>query len=243
MSRGRKIEKKKEKDYSPNKRKIIKRKFTTIRLILIKNKKNTQKDYFYMKFSDSSRISLEGLIRDKIQSIKLEIKSKKIILLDKVELESKDGKNKVCFILPIYVNKNNTYYINLKPNKKGYFFECIYYSKKSTKLPKNILYKSNNQKLDEFDSYGLNFRKKINIINSEMDIANDYIENLSPDSNSYKICIRINDKGEMISSIHKLDSAEKSNQKSSSKVPKLQSNKGDIKKIFQLFDDFKKMNL
>ena len=94
---------------------------------------------------------------------------------------------------------------------------------------------NSNNKIDAFDTYNLKFRKKIIIINSEYNFAKNYINNLSLEYNSNKICVRINDSGKMIIPVHEIRLEEKLN----TKISQIKPNKNDINMIYELFEDFK----
>ena len=235
MAKGRKPAVKPQIEKSSKKKKSAKK--TTIRLILLnrKNKKVNSFTYKYIKFPFCDKIKLDDLIKKKIQILKLDIPSEKIEITQQVILEDEDGNIKETFLLPIYINKINNFYINLKKQKEGFFFEFFYYSIREENLPKSFLYKKS-KNLKIFDSHKQKFKKRINIINEEREIAAKYLKNLPLDSNSYKICIRINNKGEEISpSIHEL----KLEKKRTPKISKLKANKDDLNKINQLIKDFK----
>ena len=170
---------------------------TIIRLIYLGEKKNKK----YIKFSFSKKISLKDLPNTFIQREEFNINSDKIWIKDKIELGN--AKEKKNFIVSIYINKVNTFYIDLTPKKNPYYFEFIFYSKIIKELPKyiNSQYK---EKLKEFDDYGLKFRKKICIINTDITIAKDFIEDLDLKPSSYKISVRIKKNGMKSSTVHKL---------------------------------------
>ena len=73
-------------------------------------------------------------------------------------------------------------------------------------------------------------------INVEKNFANDYINNLSLEANSYKLCIRIKDDGKKCSSVHEL----KIEEKTTSNISTLKSKAEDITRILQFFDEIKK---
>lgn len=206
---------------------------TKIKLIVLNDKNYNDNDYTTIKFSFSKRIKLNDLIQSKEQIIELDINSKDIFIIDEIELRNNKGNFKENFLLPIYVKKMNTCYISLKHKNKGYYFELIIYSKDKEKL-KNYSLSQKGKNLVEFDNYGLNYRKKINIINIEKKFADDYIKYGIFNSNSYKICIRIKDK-KISSTVHELVLQEKMNSKRFS----YKANKNDINKIYQLFQDLK----
>ena len=212
---------------------------TTIKLILLPSKQryNRLNDYSSIKFSFTDKISLANLIQKKIQLIDLDINSNnKIYIIDRIELTNENGSKIGLFIMPIYINKINTCYIDLKyKDNKGYFFEFIFYSKNKNNLPQYLL-NQNNEKLDAFDTYNLKYRKKINIINAEYNIATKYINKMCLESYSNKICIRINDFGKMLTSVHIIRLEEKS----VTKTNQIKGNKNDIAMINDLFEDFKK---
>ena len=60
------------------------------------------------------------------------------------------------------------------------------------------------KKLNEFDNFNLKYRKKLTIINTELNIAKDYINNLHLEPNSYKINVSIKKNGDSLNSIYKL---------------------------------------
>ena len=202
-----------------------------------KQRYNSLNDYSSIKFSFTDKINLTNLVQKKIQQIELDINSNnKIYIIDRIELTNENGNKIGVFIMPIYINKINTCYIDLKyKDNKGYFFEFIFYSKNENNLPEYLL-NQNNEKLDAFDTYNLKYRKKINIINADYNFATKYINNMSLESNSNKICIRINDSGKMLSSVHKMRLEEKSD----TKTNQIKANKNDITMINELFEDFKK---
>lgn len=73
------------------------------------------------------------------------------------------------------------------------------------------------------------------VINVEKNFAYDYIKNLYLDSNSYKLCVRIKDNGEISSSVHKL----KIEEKTISQISELRGNTENITRIFNFFDELK----
>lgn len=208
---------------------------TTINLIYLNNNKYNTKNYTYIKFSFSNKISLENLIKNKEQSIMLDINCNEIYIVDKIELGNDKINIKQNFLLPIYINKVNTCYISLKPKDNEYFFELIFYSKTMKNLPRYLEYE-NEQKIQVFDNYDLKYRKKINIINVGRNFVNSYIKNITLDSNSYKICARIKNTGEIFSSLHEL----KLEKKLELKKNLIKPNLDDIDKIQNLFIEFKK---
>ena len=200
---------------------------TIIKLIPLFTNKNNDNNYAYIKFANSDKISLEALIQNKIQVIKLKINSTKFYKIYKIELVNAKGNKKQSFNLPIYINKINTCYIDLRQKQKGYSFEFIFYGKNNLYISKNLLNKSN-KKLNEFDNYGLKYRKKIIIINVEKNLVDNYLDNNIPlDNNSYKICVRIKENGKELSSIHDLQLIEKLK----SEKCKLRANNHDIQTI------------
>ena len=208
---------------------------TIIKLIPLFTNKNNDNNYAYIKFANSDKISLEALIQNKIQVIKLKINSTKFYKIYKIELVNAKGNKKQSFNLPIYINKINTCYIDLRQKQKGYSFEFIFYGKNNLYISKNLLNKSN-KKLNEFDNYGLKYRKKIILINVEKNLVDNYLDNNIPlDNNSYKICVRIKENGKELSSIHDLQLIEKLK----SEKCKLRANNHDIQTINKLFDEFK----
>ena len=211
---------------------------TTIKLILLPSKQRYNKlnDYSSIKFSFTDKISLTNLVQKKIQLIELVINSNNnIYIIDRIELTNQNGSKLGVFIMPIYINKINTCYIDLKyKDNRGYFFEFIFYSKNENNLPQYLI-NPNNEKLDAFDTYNLKYRKKINIINVDYNFATKYINNLSLESNSNKICVRIKDSGKMLTSVHTIRLEEKSD----TKTNQIEANKNDIKMIYELFEDFK----
>lgn len=209
---------------------------TIIKFINLSTKKNKYKSfcYSYIKFSFTDRYNFNDLIINQQQSIELNIKSDKIFFFDKIELGNDKGK-KIHFILPIYKNKINTVYIDLCNKKKAYCFEYIFYAKTIKKLPDYLIY-NDELMLKQFDTYNLKYRKRLILLNVEEDSIKGYIKNNSLDSNSYKICIRINNKGKINSSIHEITIEKKKTIKKS----KLKSNKKHINDIINLFDEFKR---
>ena len=210
---------------------------TIIRIIYLgekKNKKYKDNEYTYIKFSFSKKISLKDLPNTFIQREEFNINSDKIWIKDKIELGKAKTKEKKNFIVSIYINKVNTFYIDLTPKKNPYYFEFIFYSKIIKELPKYIN-SQYNEKLKEFDDYGLKFRKKICIINTDITIAKDFIEDLDLKPSSYKISVRIKKNGMKSSTVHKLKLEKKIN------LPKsdIKGNIPDILEIFNLFDDIK----
>ena len=208
---------------------------TVIRLIYLgekNNKKYRNNEYNYIKFSFSNKISLKNLPNTIIQREEFDINSDKIWIVDKIELGN--AKEKKNFLASIYINKVNTIYIDLTPKKNSYYFEFIFYSKTIQHLPK-YMNSQYNEKLKEFDDYGLKYRKKMCVINTDIAIAKDFIEDLDLDPSSYKICVRIKKNGLKSSAVHELKLEKKIN------IPKsdMKGNIPDILKIFQLFDDIK----
>ena len=204
---------------------------TIIRFIYLGEKKSINNGYNYIKFSFSEEISLKNLHKAIIQNEELDINSDKIWITDKIELGN--AKEKINFIVSIYINKVNTYYIDLTPRQNKYCFEFIFYSKTIKELPKYIQYQ--NKQLNQFDNYDLKYRKKICVINADMSLAKDYLENLVLGPSSYKVCVRIKKNGMKIPSIHEL----KLENKKTRTKPNIKANKKDIKEIFKLFKDIK----
>lgn len=215
--------------------KIIDTPQTKITLVYISKTPYNFDDYSYIKFSFSDKINLADLIQNKVKSLFFNINKDKIYIFDRVELGNKDESKKEYFIIPIYLKKENTWYINLKPKIKGYFFEFIFYSNSKERLPEYLIY-TDTQNLKYFDDYGLEYRKKMCIINVEEDFSKDYINNISLVSNSYKICARIKDNGKMLSSIHEL----KLEKQIIFQISSLEANTSHVKRIFNIFDKFKK---
>ena len=218
-----------------------KSKKTAIKLISLNDSKYNLNDYSYIKFSFGNEIKLSEVIKNKSQLIKLDIDSNKIYIVDKIELRNEKGDVKQTFLLPIYIKKCNSCYISLKHKKKGYSFEFIFYSKNKKIIDTYKLgpYKPghpNKQELDIFDKYDLKYRKKINFINAEKKIANDYLKNLALNNNSYKICSRIKQSDNILTSVHKLNV----DKKIISEKSELKANLKDIKKIYNFFNEFKK---
>ena len=207
---------------------------TKITLVYIGKKPFNFNDYSYIKFSFSDKIYLDELIQNKVQTLTFDINSNKIYIIDRIELENEDETRKETFIASIYLKKNNIWYINLKPKKKGYSFEIIFYSNSENKLPKNLLFK-NTLILKQFDEYNLKYRKKMCAINVEKNFAYDYINNLYLDANSYKLCVRIKDNGKISSSVHQL----KLEEKTISKISELRANTNNITRIFDFFGELK----
>ena len=218
-----------------------KSKKTAIKLISLNDSKYNLNDYSYIKFSFGDEIKLSELIKNKSQLVKLNIDSDKIYVVDKIELRNEKGDHRQTFLLPIYIKKCNSCYISLKHKKKGYSFEFIFYSKNKKIIDTYKLgpYKpgqANKQELDIFDKYDLKYRKKINFINVEKKIANDYLKNLPLNKNSYKICSRIKQNDNILTSVHKLNV----DKKIISEKSELKANLNDIKKIYNFFNEFKK---
>ena len=207
---------------------------TTINLFLLNDSNYNIDDYSYIKFSSSEKIKLCNLREQKNQIIKLNLDSNKIYIIDKIELLNEEGNKRKTFLLPIYIRKSNICYISLKHKKNGYCFELIFYSKNKKKIRETVL-THKNLTLDKFDNYGLSHRKKINVINIEKNFAKEYVKNITLDSDSYKICSRIKENGEIASSIHELKLDEKLNLEKS----KIKANANDIKKIYKFFNEFK----
>ena len=207
---------------------------TTINLFLLNDSNYNIDDYSYIKFSSSEKIKLCNLREQKSQIIKLNLDSNKIYIIDKIELLNEEGNKRKTFLLPIYIRKSNICYISLKHKKNGYCFELIFYSKNKKKIRETVL-THKNLTLDKFDNYGLSHRKKINVINIEKNFAKEYVKNITLDSDSYKICSRIKENGEIASSIHELKLDEKLNLEKS----RIKVNANDIKKIYKLFNEFK----
>ena len=207
---------------------------TTINLFLLNDSNYNIDDYSYIKFSSSEKIKLCNLREQKSQIIKLNLDSNKIYIIDKIELLNEEGNKRKTFLLPIYIRKSNICYISLKHKKNGYCFELIFYSKNKKKIRETVL-THKNLTLDKFDNYGLSHRKKINVINIEKNFAKEYVKNITLDSDSYKICSRIKENGEIASSIHELKLDEKLNLEKS----KIKANANDIKKIYKFFNEFK----
>ena len=103
---------------------------TTIKLILQPSKQryNRLNYYSFIKFSFTDKISLVNLVQKKIELIELYINYKnKIYIIDRIELTNQNGSKIGVFIMPIYINKINTCFIDLKyKDNKGYFFEFIF---------------------------------------------------------------------------------------------------------------------
>ena len=213
---------------------IDKKPITKIKLIALNDKNYNDNDYTTIKFSSSKRIKLNDLIQNREQLIELDINSKDIFIIDEIELRNNKGNLKESFHLPIYVKKMNKCYISLKHKKKGFCFELIIYSKNAKNLDHYIL-SHNDETIDRFDRYKLEHRKKINIINIEKSFFNEFIKYIKLDSNSYKICARINNKDEISTSVYELILQERIN----SKIFSLKANVGDINKIFKLLTEIK----
>ena len=206
---------------------------TIIKLIYLNNNIQHCKNYSYIKFSFSDKISLADLIKKKKQTIELTIELNEICIIDRIELGNDEENIKEYFLMPIYINKTNTSYISLKHIKNGYFFEIIFYSRLKKNLPR-FLKTSINEKIAILDNYYLQYRKKINIINVEKNFPLSYIKNinnLTLDTNSYKICNRIKDNGDISTSLHELKLENKIKLENSSIKPNLY----DINKILNLF--------
>ena len=223
---------KRENFLTPKTSRVPKTKITLIYLSEIPFNSN---DYSYIKFSFSDKINLAELIQNKVQSLIFDITSNKIYIIDRIELENEDGSKKESFIISIYLKKTNIWYINLKPKKKGYHFEIIFYSNSMDKLPNYLEYK-NRLELKKFDEYELKYRKKMSVINVEKNFAYNYINTLNLDANSYKICVRIKENEKILSSVHEL----KIGEKTTSIISKKQANTKHISKIFELFEELKK---
>jgi hypothetical protein len=198
----------------------------------INNKKYDNNKYTYIKFSFSEKINLIDLPNKIIKTVKFNISSEKLWIIDKVEIGN--TKEKKAFLLSIYINKVNTFYIDLFPNKKAYFFEFIFYSKTIKELPK-IFASPYTQIIDKFDSYGLKYRKRICFINVDSFISRDYMNGSHLDPNSYKICVRIKKNGIKSSVVHEL----KLEKKLSIQKSKIKANENDILNILELFKDIK----
>lgn len=209
---------------------------TIIKFINISNKKYKYKSFYYsyIKFSFTHRYNFNDLIINQKQSIELNIKSDKIFFFDKIELGNDKG-NKMNFILPIYKNKINTVYIDLYTKKKAYCFEYIFYAKTAKKLPDYLIY-NDEIRLKQFDTYNLKYRKRLLLLNVEENSIKGYIKNIALVPNSYKICIRINNRGKINFSIHELVVEKKKTIQNS----KLKANKKHINDIIKLFDEFKR---
>ena len=120
---------------------------TTIKLILLPSKQRYNKlnDYSSIKFSFTDKISLTNLVQKKIQWIELDINSNNnIYIIDRIELTNHNGSKLGVFIMPIYINKINIFYIDLKyKDNRGYFFEFIFYSKNENNLLQNLINPNN----------------------------------------------------------------------------------------------------
>ena len=212
---------------------------TIIKLISLKESNYSLKDYSYIKFSSGDEIELSELKKNKSQLIKLNIDSDKIYVVDKIELRNEKGDVTQTFLLPIYIKKCNSCYISLKHKKNGYCFEFIFYSKDKKIIDKYTLSpnkKNKKNNFEIFDNYGLKHRKKINFINVEKEFANDYLNELTLDNKSYKICSIIKKSGEISSSIQEL----KADKKLPSKKSEFKANRSDINNIYGFFNEFKK---
>ena len=212
---------------------------TTIKLISLMDSNYSLKDYSYIKFSSGDEIELSELNKNKSQLIKLNIDSDKIYVVNKIELRNEKGDVTQTFFLPIYIKKCNSCYISLKHKKNGYCFEFIFYSKDKKIIDKYILSpnkKNKKNNFEIFDNYGLKHRKKINFINVDKEFANDYLNELTLDNKSYKICSRIKKSGEISSSIQEL----KADKKLPSKKSEFKANRSDINNIYGFFNEFKK---
>ena len=213
---------------------------TIIKLISLKESNYSLKDYSYIKFSSGDEIELSELKKNKSQLIKLNIDSDKIYVVDKIELRNEKGDVTQTFFLPIYIKKCNSCYISLKHKKNGYCFEFIFYSKDKKIINKYTLSpnkKNKKNNFEIFDNYGLKHRKKINFINVDKEFANDYLNELTLDNKSYKICSIIKKSGEISSSIQEL----KADKKLPSKKSDLKANRSDINNIYGFFNEFKKV--
>ena len=129
----------------------------------------------------------------KTQTIELETDQKEIYFIDIIELGNEKDTKKVNFLASIYANTINTYYISIRQKKNSYYFEYIFYSKNMEKLP-HFLQTSLGQQLNEFDNFNLKYRKRLTIINADLNMAKDYINKIKIQPGSYKICIRIKNK-------------------------------------------------
>ena len=206
---------------------------TRINLINLCNKKYNSDCYTYIKFSFTKKIYLDNLVKYNNQSIELNIESDKIYIIDEIELGNNIG-NKIRFLIPIYMNRTNTCYIDLKHKKRSYAFEFIFYSKTIKKLPQYLEY-NNKQNLRVFDYYNLKYRKKLVVLNAEDDIIKKYIQKTALDANSYKICVRINNKGKIFPSIHEI----KHEKKIVANISLVKANTKHIEDIYKLFEEFK----
>ena len=212
---------------------------TIIKLISLMDSNYSLKDYSYIKFSSGDEIELSELKKNKSQLIKLNIDSDKIYVVDKIELRNEKGDVTQTFFLPIYIKKCNSCYISLKQKKNGYCFEFIFYSKDKKIIDKYTLSpnkKNKKNNFDIFDNYNLKHRKKINFINVDKEFANDYLNELTLDNKSYKICSIIKKSGEISSSIQEL----KEDKILPSKKSEFKANRSDINNIYGFFNEFKK---
>ena len=210
---------------------------TIIKLISLKESNYSLKDYSYIKFSSGDEIELSELKKNKSQLIKLNIDSDKIYVVDKIELRNEKGDVTQTFFLPIYIKKCNSCYISLKQKKNGYCFEFIFYSKDKKIIDKYILSpnkKNKKNNFEIFDNYDLKHRKKINFINVDKEFANDYLNELTLDNKSYKICSIIKKSGEISSSIQEL----KEDKILPSKKSEFKANRSDINNIYGFFNEF-----
>ena len=111
----------------------------TINLISLDDDKVYFRKYAYIQFSFSDKISLDTLMKEKTQTIEFVKSSKEIYFIDNIELGNEKETKKVNFLVSIYANKVNIFYISLKQNQNAFCFEYIFYAKNVIKLPKFLL--------------------------------------------------------------------------------------------------------
>ena len=95
--------KRQREDFRTSKANITRK--TEILLIYISTIPFNSNDYSYIKFSFSDKINLTNLIKKKYQTLKFDINSNKIYIIDRVELGNEDESRKETFIASIYLKK------------------------------------------------------------------------------------------------------------------------------------------
>ena len=161
-------------------------------------------------------------IKNKFHSFEIKIDNEdeknESFIIRKIELIKNN--TKIDFIIEIYINQNNNYYIiaDIK-DVQTYSLETILYSPKKENIPNNFILNNENLILDDFN---FEDRKRIFIFNMEKDILNDFIKKITDlninnynkifetKNNNFFLNIRINENGIKESSLFLNENNEKS---------------------------------
>ena len=111
--------KRQREDFRTSKANITRK--TEILLIYISTIPFNSNDYSYIKFSFSDKINLTKLIKKKYQTLKFDINSNKIYIIDRVELGNEDESRKETFIASIYLKKKKYMVYKFKTKEKRLF--------------------------------------------------------------------------------------------------------------------------